>query len=313
MKFHSHLVIDPVQSMGLNELKEKTTVIMATSQSDMMILMWSVFSLFLRSSSFEHLMVSINGPNKKTGNPNLQNIKQKFFEKLIEEYDLPISLLRIIGRQGHAHSIDSCIPWVHTEYYTLMHDDVLLLRDWNEELSSSGYLADPRRSVILCPPNLVSPMQVSKFKEQAKLGIPHLNTFFVHVKKSVTESFGSRWHGYHSPFEFTLDGDWADEFLDFHNEHISKSVKKGQKFYFHSTDVGTYIWYELIKNNHRIYNFSKDFCIHIRESSWCNNLNLAVRLDRYKNQINELNKQILDSRFCDIYKEFSVHTNINFE
>jgi hypothetical protein len=309
--FHDHLVIDSIKSLELNELKNKTTVIMATSQSDIMILMWSVLSLFLRCDSFEHLTVCINGPNKKTGNPSLQDLKQKFFEKLIDDYNLPISIIRIIGRQGHAHSIDSCIPWVHTEYYTLMHDDVILLRDWQKEISFHEYINDPKKSIIMSPPTLVSPMQVSKYKDYAKLGIPHLNTFFLHAKKSVLESFGQRWHGYHSSFEFVLDGAWAEEFLIFHNK-INKSVKIGQKFYFHSTDIGTYMWYEIIKNDYKINHFPEDLCIHIKESSWSNSMNLAVRLHRYQDQINNLNSEILASKFCNIYREFSSYTNIDF-
>lgn len=310
MKIHDHLILDYADSIELNEIKDKTTIIMATSQVDIFILMLSVFSFFLRSSSFEHFMVCINGPNGKTGNPQVQNIKQSFFEKLIDDYDLPISIIRTIGRQGHAHSIDSCIPWVHTEYYTLVHDDVVLLRDWNEDLQNSGYLSDSNRSIIMCPPTLVSPMQISKFNEELKLGIPHLSTFFTHVKKSFIEKFGLRWHGNHSSFDFTLDKN-ADEFLKFY-EKVNISIEKGQKFKYHSTDIGSYIWYKIVSNNYKIYNFSKDICLHIEESSWSNNMNLAVKLHYNFELIQKIIDEVLDSKFRKIYEEFYNYTSIDF-
>jgi glutamate dehydrogenase/leucine dehydrogenase len=93
---------------------------------------------------------------------------------------------------------------------------------------------------------------------------------------------------------------------------INKSVKIGQKFYFHSTDIGTYMWYEIIKNDYKINHFPEDLCIHIKESSWSNSMNLAVRLHRYQDQINNLNSEILASKFCNIYREFSSYTNIDF-
>ncbi len=311
MKLHNHLVLDYADSIELNELKNKTTILMATSQVDIIILMWSVFSFFLRSNSFEHFTVCINGPNKNTGDTSPQDIKQRFFEKLINDYDLPISLMRILGRQGHAHSIDSCIPWVHTEYYTLVHDDVIILKDWQNNLESTGYLSDPNRSIILSPPTLVAPMQLSKYNDKHKLGIPHLSTFFTYVKKSFIEKHGLRWHGNHSEFEFVLEGDFSKDFLDFYKK-VNISIEDGQKFYYHSTDVGSYIWYKVVSDNYKIYNFDKDICLHIEEASWSNSINLAVKIFNYKEHIKTLQDEILNSRFCDIYKEFCSYTNIDF-
>lgn len=308
MQFHKHLIFDPKQSIELTEIKDKTTVIMATSQSDIKILMWSIFSLLLRGSSshINHFSICINGPSKKDGDKSLQNIKQDFFEDLISNHDVSMSLIRIMGRTGHAHSIDSCVPWVHTEYYTLVHDDVILLKDWHNELQSSGYLSDEKRSIISHPPLIICPIKPSIYKDELKLGIPHLNSCFVNVKNSVLEGLGVRWHGYHVPFEFKLN----DDFINYYKDISNNTLNKDQTFKFQNTDVGSFVWYNLLQNGYNFYTFSKDLCIHLRESSWSNQINMAVKINKYKNEIERLESEIRSSQYKDLYEKFSSSSNM---
>lgn len=307
MEFNNKLIIDKKQALEFSEKKDKTTIIMSTSQSDIRVLMWSLFSLLLRTNEIiENICININGDWREC---ELQNIKQKFLEKLYFEYQVPISLFRIWGRQGHSHSIDGCTPWVHTEYYTLMHDDVIVLKNWPEELVTSGYLNDDKRSIMLSPPILMNRLQVSTFNGKNKIGIPHLNTCFTHVKKSIVDGLGLSWHGHHCPLEFTLEGKWAEEFLDFCKD-INKNVALGQKFYFYNADVGSRIWCELIKNNYNIYTFTKEVCAHIQAASWSSNEPLEFRLHRNREQILSIENEILDSRFSEIYKEFCSFSSI---
>src|SRR6516162_7350459 len=118
------------ESKGL--LPGKTTVVMATSQSRIECLMWSMFSLLLRSTpGLEHIIVAINGPDPRTGDPGLQDAKQSFLGELRNtrwqasgrDCDMPLTVIRTWSRVGHSQATDGALPWVHTEFYTLMHDD----------------------------------------------------------------------------------------------------------------------------------------------------------------------------------------------
>lgn len=309
MEFHKHLIFGPKESIELTEIKDKTTVVMATCQADIKILMWSIFSLLLRGSygsNINHFSICINGPSKKDADQSIQNTKQDFFEKLILDHDISISIFRIMGRTGHAHSIDSCIPWIHTEYYTLVHDDVILLKDWREELDSSGYSADEKRSIISYPPLIICPIKPSIYKDELKLGIPHLNSSFVNVKNSVLEGLGVRWHGYHVPFEFSLN----DDFINYYKDISNNTLNKDQKFKYQNTDVGSFVWYNLLQNDYKFYTFSKDLCVHLRESSWSNQVNMAIKINKHINEIDQLEREIKNSRYKEIYEEFCVFSNI---
>ena len=83
MKHHEHMVLSVKDSIDLSEKKEQNTVVICTSQCDIKVMMWSVFSLLLNANdSFDDLEVCINGSSLKEQRL-LQDVKQKFFEDLL--------------------------------------------------------------------------------------------------------------------------------------------------------------------------------------------------------------------------------------
>lgn len=307
-EINNRLVLPYEKYVELSEIKNKTTYVMATSQVDIKILMWSIFSLLLRSNKeyVEHYIISINGPHSKTGNPHSQDIKQKFFEKLRDNYEFPVTLSRIWGRQGHTHSIDGCIPWVHTEYYTLVHDDIILLRDWTNFLED--FLADNNRSVISVPPFLIKHKFKCKFNNKLRLSLPHLNSCFLHVKKS---KINRMWHGHHVHSKIKFTENFYNEFMNYYkNFSYINEIEIGDEFEYLNTDVGSWVFQDLYLKNYRFYTFDSSVCHHISMASWASDLNLAVSLSNCKDIIVELEKQIINSKYRDLYLEYSNYSNI---
>ena len=308
MEIKNNLVLPYEEYVQLSELKNKTTYVMATSQVDIKILMWSIFSLLLRSNHnyVEHYIVNINGPHEKTGNPEPQNLKQKFFENLRDNFEFPGTIFRIWGRQGHTHSIDACIPWVHTEYYTLVHDDIILLRDWTDQLSL--FSSDSNRCLMGVPPFLIRHKFKCKFNNKLRLSLPHLNSCFLHVKKST---INMPWHGHHVCKKINFTNDFFTEFMKFYkNFSYINEIEIGDVFEYINTDVGSWIWQDLYLKNYNFYLFDPSTCHHISMASWANELNLSVSLSNCKNIIKNLEIEILNSKYKDLYLEYSRHSKI---
>jgi hypothetical protein len=293
----------------LSEIKNKTTYLMATSQVDIKILMWSIFSLLLRGNSkyVEHFIIAINGPHKKTGNPEYQDIKQRFFESLRDDYETPISIIRLIGQQGHTNSIDGCIPWVHTEYYTLVHDDIILLKDWTQQLEL--FSLDPKRSLMGVPPLLINHKFKCKFQNRPRLSLPHLNSCFLHVKKSV---INKNWHGHHVKKDINFNKESYEKFIEFHkNFNYIHEIEQKDNFEYINTDVGSWVWYDLCSRGYNFYLFDPATCHHISMASWSNELNLAVSLSKCSSIIVDLENDINHSKYKDIYAEYSRYSGID--
>lgn len=304
----NNLFLSYDEYVGLSETKDKTTYVMATSQVDIKILMWSVFSLILRSNSnyIEHYAININGPHKKTGDPTSQNIKQKFFEILRDDYDFPATISRIWGRQGHTNAIDSLIPWIHTEYYTLVHDDVILLEDWTNYLDS--FLSDENRCIISASPFFINNKFKCKFKNRPRLSLPHINSSFLHVKKSNIKRM---WHGHHVSKKIKLDKELYNDFISYYKDfNYSKEVQCDDEFEYINTDVGSWIIKDLHDNNSNIHIFSSKICHHISMASWANEMNLSVSLSNCLDIIKKIEQDILNSKYKNLYSEFSNYSNI---
>ena len=304
----NNLIIPHDQYIDLSEIKNKTTYVMATSQVDIKILMWSVFSLLLRSNHdyVEHYIFNINGPHKKTGNPEPQNIKQMFFETLRDNYEFPVSIFRLWGRQGHTHSIDGCVPWVHTEYYTLVHDDIILLEDWTNQLKL--YSSDPKRCLIGLPPLMIRHKFKCKFNNKLRLSLPHLNSCFLHVKKSCVEK---TWHGHHIGKKIKFTKEVYDEFMKTYGDFsYVNEIEIGDEFEYINTDVGSWILQDLKLRDYNFYLFSPQTCHHISMASWANELNLSVSLSNCKDIIKKLEKDILNSKYKNLYLEYCKYSNI---
>lgn len=313
MNYHEHMVLSVKDSIDLSEKKDQNTILLCTSQCDVKVMMWSVLSLLLKAKdSFDSFEICINGCSSKSKR-KLQDVKQKFFESLLYDCGVSLNIHRSIGRQGHSNGIDSCIPWIDTEYYTLVHDDVIFKDSWKEELDYSGFLNDPKRSLInIGPFFMMKPLAFcnSIYENKPKLGMPHINSSFVIVKKSVVEDLGVKWQGYHNKVDFKLEGEWARKLIDFYEPIASGNIQEGNEYNYHNTDIGSWVCYKLLTSDYNLKSMKGDFCFHLTEGSWSSDIALAVRINKHYEEIESLEKEILNSKYADLYNEYCKYSNI---
>lgn len=257
-------------------IPNKTTVIVVTCQSRIECLMWAVFSLLLRSNSFlEHIIVTINGADKRTGDPSLQDKKQHFLEDLRNtrwvygehDRDMPLTVQRTWSRIGHSQAIDAMIPWVHTRYYTLMHDDIIVNTPaWCAQTLES--LVDEQTCMVYATPLLGTGLSYVAFNESKKLNLPHLNSMFLTTRKSLYTSMGVRWYGYHVVKKFRLDQEVdMEDFLKFHQDSTIHMPPPDDYGYL-SMDVGTHVYHEMKKAGYKFAPLAGGTVTHLTAMSW---------------------------------------------
>jgi len=130
----------------------KITVIIPTNQSPIQCLAWSLLSLYLRSdvSKIESVIVSINGPDSRTGETSCQDDKFCLCQKF-QDY-LPITIIRTWSRCAIGAAMQAAMPLVKTDKYLLMHDDVIVLsQDWQQEAENAF---ESGAAAIVTPPIL---------------------------------------------------------------------------------------------------------------------------------------------------------------
>lgn len=114
----------------------KITVIIPTGESPADCFIRSFCSLILNSEIklIDKFIISINGPDSRTGSTYEQDKKEKFCSELKSKFNYPITVIRTWSRVGFSQPISMCMPLVETEYYLLMHDDVIVLNNkWQKE------------------------------------------------------------------------------------------------------------------------------------------------------------------------------------
>ena len=200
----------------------KVSAIIPTFSSPLNCFMWSVLSLVLRSDPevLDHIFVSINGPDSREGGEDLQDRKQAFLEDLrsADWSGLPyfnpgaITISRTWSRVGHAQALEQCIPWVETEYYLSMHDDVIV-RDpsWCNLGGFGSVVAKTWGNQLVG--RLGSHGQ--------RLELPHMSTIFTLCHKPSMTSLKARWTGFHLENRFKIE-DFIDfgAFLEMHEKVV---------------------------------------------------------------------------------------------
>lgn len=310
---HPHMIYDLEESDNLTSLKEKTTAIIPTSQADIRVLMWSVFSLLLHSkqdSILEHICVAINGPDSRTGDPSPQDEKQRFIEDLREckwhEGVMPITLNRVWSRLGHTECIDAMIPWVHTDTYLLMHDDVLVTSGmWSEEVKSKLY-SNKKTAIAYLPPLHHGKINSTKYKDSLKLGMTHLNTSFMCCKKGIIHNLGANWKGYHIEKPFNLPKDFMDYYPE---DFFNKEMKEGDYFGTISAEVGAWVFYTLYKNGYKFEQLN-NVATHLGSASWglAGHSSLKERTDKafmIREDVKQLIIEIEDSDYGNLYRKYA--------
>ena len=258
-------------------LKGKVCAVIPTSTAPINYLMWSLFSLLLRSNpdSLEHVIVGINGPDERTGDPSLQDKKQKFVEGLRRlkwfGRDMPVTLTRTWSRVGHAQMLDQCSPWIHTEFYLAMHDDIIITdRNWHSELED--FRSDKSLAIKASNPILGHPT----WSSEGRLELAHLDTSFSICRKSAMFDSGALWAGYYLPLDFHI-GNLSnfDEFSKFQHENgiisdgsVWPPPMKNKRYSVFSADIGGIAIYELLSKGYFIDGMRKNRCVHFRGKSW---------------------------------------------
>lgn len=268
------LIFTPERCERIALRKGKISAIIPTFSSPMNCFMWSVFSLLLRSdpSVLEHLFVSINGPDSREGGNELQDRKQKFVEELrSSEWSGrgldpgAITLTRTWSRIGHAQALEQSIPWVDTEFYLSMHDDVIVTdSSWCD---ISDFRENGRLALKTWGPHLVGKIRTTG----DRLDLPHLNTIFTLCNKPVLTSLGSRWIGFHLDERFSV-GDYmdADSFLEEHRRFgsASRGVILDREFRSASLDIGAFLFSKIYRGGLETGRFAPDTVRHFESASW---------------------------------------------
>jgi hypothetical protein len=274
--FDPLLIFTPSICEEIHLTKGKISAIIPTFSSPINCFMRSLFSLLIRSNPniLSHVFIAINGPDSREGGQELQDKKQSFVEDLravdwsgmIGFNPGGITLTRTWSRIGHSQALEQCIPWVDTEFYLSMHDDVLIMDpswcfvgDFEENKSMvmktwGGYLAGRLRTT------------------GSRLDMPHLNTIFTLCKKSMMTSLGVGWSGFSLSRDFMI-GDYVD-LKRFEDEHAKfSSLGFGSsldniQYKSISLDIGSFLFSRICSRGLDIGRFDMQLVKHFGSSSW---------------------------------------------
>lgn len=271
----SLLVFSPMKCERSVMKGGKISAVIPTFSSPMNCFMWSVFSVILRSdpSVLNHLFISINGPDEREGDHDLQDRKQKFIEEL-RSLNWPwgpglnpgaITLTRTWSRIGHAQALEQSIPWIDTEFYLSMHDDVIVMD------SSWCDLGDFVRNKNLVMKTWGNHIMGKMRKVGDRLEMPHLNTIFTLCNKPMMTGLGVRWNG------FCLEeGFGVDEYVDskdmegYHRRlgSIENGTKLDGRFGSAGLDIGAFFFSSICSRGLDFGRFAPGTIRHFESASW---------------------------------------------
>lgn len=318
---HPHMIFDIDECEELSSVRNKTTVLIATSQSNINFLMWSVFSYLLRSKPngfLEHLNIAINGPDNRTGDPSVQNEKQSFLEELRnlkwqnslsnESKDMPITVIRAWSRLGADQAMEMAATWAHTDTYIYSHDDLILLKkDW-EPIMMNGLYSSPKAAIVYSKPLTQGSLSVDVFEGEYKLNYPHLNAYFIGCRKGAIVKSGVRWAGYHIKKDFKLtDLDDVPEFLKFSKEFYQnrQEINLDTPFGYLSQDFGAWIYYKLKINGYEMLPIEDSLVYHFGSMSWGGMQMNSHRIDHAKPFLEDLEKEIQENKdYWSLYLKY---------
>jgi len=220
---HPELIVGIHECEEISTIPGKITVVIETFSGRIDRLVNCLFSVLLRAKEvngvIEHIIVCVHGPDHRTGDPQVQDKKQAFLEELRslkwtipgkdERRDMPLTVIRVWSRVGHGQALDMAMPWIHTEAYVCLADD-MIVRDekWVDCLRSelldnpeTGYLRVHRSDNFVAENLGANKWQI----HQGRFAGP-----FFAAKKAVSERLGVRWSGYVVNHDFEIDQDYVD-------------------------------------------------------------------------------------------------------
>lgn len=265
------------------------TAVIPTSAAPPCCLMWSVLSVALRSADFLHqIIVVINGDGPA------QDYKQAFvadLSRLLKK----VVLLRVWGSSGHAQALESAVPWVWTEFYLSMHDDVIVTGDgWVGEARAA--FGDRSVALVYHPPLL----QVPLHSNGRTLHMPHLNTKFLLCSKPLWTAAGATWAAYDIAGDFNLPN--LAGFNEYHGEH---TVGVGRTDYQrYSSDIGGWAYHRLRTAGFRAAPLSGRYVRHFCRMSWCDPAEHACRCARHAPEVARLEAELAGGPYADLYAHY---------
>jgi hypothetical protein len=313
---HDHMIFSVEECENATLIPGKNTAIIATSQGPIRLLMLTLFSLLLRSNqkNLEHIMVCINGADTRCGDPSLQNEKQRFLEDLRElkwfGRDMPLTVIRAWSRVGHAHSLEMAIPWVHTEYYTIMHDDIIILgKDWFEE----AYEIFKDSKVAMVNPDPVTYGDCSKFTFEEKLKFirnVHANSTFAVCKKSIMTKLGARWYGYHIVKDYSMRDVNYEKYVEYNKQYKDNDdsfPKENDDYEGLSLDIGSWVIHEIKENGYSIKTFSAGKIFHFVGASWAGDERYVEDREKQHKSLFESIEKEIDGHpeFAKLYRKYN--------
>lgn len=324
---HPHMGLNIDECVEMTHLKEKITAIIPTRNSPIKSLMWSVFSLLLRSrpnSTLEHICVCINGPDERTGDTILEDKKQAFLEDLRNEEwfhsdspnnvkQMPLTVIRAWSRVGYSESFEMALNWVHTDAYLLMHDDVLIMNPfWCEEVKKKFY-DDDNVAIAYIHPLLGCPCDHAIHKGMYLLRLPQMQTTFVLCKKKWIMKAGAKWKGFHIPSDdnfLQFDLEEVGNTEEFENFWIDRNlypepVIKNELYNFVRQEVGAWVYYKLFKQGNSFVKLKDSNIIHLEGISNTNS-DFGLKVISNFTQIRALEKEIKEHPvYSKIYEKYN--------
>lgn len=287
-EYHPHMGVDLSDAIEYTTLKNKITAIIPTSTAPMECFMWTIFSFLLTvkpNDLLEHFCVCINGPDKRTGDPSLQDKKQAFLEelRLMKWYhqdrpnlkkDMPLTVIRAWSRIGHPEAVEMALPWVHTDAYLISHDDIIITKDnWLDEVKNTFY-ADDDIAITFSQPLLCALFDSAVFKDKHLLRFPHLLCTFLICRKKWLESVCSSWCGYHIEMpDFTINeltDNHGKEFIDHFKPMTNHdAVPTPDRVYnYISMEMGAWHFHNINEHKLKYSGIDPSLIVHFGAMSW---------------------------------------------
>ena len=248
------------------------TAIIPTYNSSPRLFALSLLSLLYNSQDvLVHVIVTINGPDKRTGDPECQNQKQAFLEALREKKyrcePMPLTVQRTWSRVGHAQALDSAMPWVHTRDILVMHDDVILLDPaWGGQVTRC--LNNPDAGLVVAgDPKALNRITWGPWEDGKMLiNFPHPKTHFLAARKSVIGTY--RWAGQ------WVKNDFKDIDTSTHTKYWQNA--QGQVLTedlpteagYMTYDIGSWLMFYVQEDHKQIISIPEDTVLHLAGISW---------------------------------------------
>lgn len=242
-------IFDIGECEKLTTLNDKLTVVINTYDKNVEKIACCILSLLQNSRSvngfLEHIIVCIHGPDIRTGDTEVQDIKQSFLEDLRllkwkplgsdEERDMPLTIIRVWSRIGIGQSLDMAMPWIHTEFFLVVSEDFIFLNDfWIDKLKCIKEFDF-----------LYHCLEDNFPSNDDQYFCPKYNSDFFASNKKIFEKKGSRWTNYSVHGDFIVQekkinnlvaecGSWLKESLcEFKGKKIKLDfIKKTNDIFF---------------------------------------------------------------------------------